>query len=79
MYDWELCRQVKLTYRTETSGMVLLRASNGEIVFSSFAEEGVDTDIAFQVPNELNDLIFEHRGDTLHLDIREGEVTAFAF
>jgi hypothetical protein len=79
MYDWETCRPVKVTYRTETSGMVLLRASNGEILFSSFAEEGVDTAIEFQVPNELNALIFEHRGDTLHLDIREGEVTAFAF
>ncbi|MGF1564427.1 MAG: hypothetical protein ACFCUH_03585 [Flavobacteriales bacterium] len=79
LYDWDACRSVKVTYRTETSGMVMLRASNGEILFSSFAEEGVDTAIEFPVPQELNALIFEHRGDTLHLDIREGEVTAFAF
>jgi hypothetical protein len=79
IYDWSDCRPVKVTYRTETSGMVLLRASNGEILFSSFAEEGVDTAIEFQVPQELNALIFEHRGDTLLLDIKEGEVTAFAF
>lgn len=79
IYNWSDCRPVKLTYRTETSGMVLLRAYNGEILFSSFAEEGVDTAIEFQVPQELDAVIFEHRGDTLLLDIEDGEVTAFAF
>lgn len=79
LYDWSACRPVKVTYRTENSGMVLLRATNGEILFSSFAEQGVDTEIEFQVPEELNALVFEHRGDTLLLDIRDGEVTAFAF
>ncbi len=79
IYDWSDCREIKVTYRTETSGMVLLRAQNGEILFSSFAEEGVDTAVEFQVPQELNALIFEHKGDTLLLDIQDGEVTAFAF
>lgn len=79
LYDWSDCRPVIVNYRTENSGMVLLRASNGEILFSSFAEGGVDTSIEFPVPQELNALIFEHAGDTLHLDIRKGEVTALAF
>ena len=58
LYDWSACRPVKVTYRTENSGMVLLRATNGEILFSSFAEQGVDTEIEFQVPEELNALVF---------------------
>lgn len=79
LYDWTVLREVRISFVSNFSGMVTLRAENGEILMMSFVEPGVETDLQFRVPDELTTLFIEHRDGVEAVDVSEHEVSALVF
>lgn len=76
-YDWSLVRMVDITLRNTNSGMMTVRAANGEILFLTYTENGIDEDITVQVPEELKVIYIEHNGGIEKFNVEEVEDIAF--
>lgn len=60
-YDWSKTRVVSIAFLPKTSEMITLRAANGEILFLTYIERGVDQEISLALPEELDFIYVENR------------------
>lgn len=76
-YDWSLVKSVDITLRNTNSGMMTVRAANGEILFLTYTENGIDEDITVQMPEELKVIFIEHNGGVEKFIVDDIEDIAF--
>lgn len=68
-YDWEHTRSVEFDLQVEKSGMVILRAMNGEIVYQTFLERNITEQVVIRLPDDLNRLLVEYKDKTEYIEI----------
>lgn len=60
-YDWSKTRVVSIAFLPGSSEMITLRAANGEILFLTYIEQGIEQEIALALPLELDFIYVENR------------------
>lgn len=80
-YDWSKTQVVSIAFLPSTSEMITMRAANGEILFLTYAESGVEQEISVSLPIELDYLYIESQEgvEELSLSREPGEEIALSF
>lgn len=60
-YNWNTTRIVHISFTPSASEMITLRAANGEILFLTYAERGVEQEISVALPRELDFIYVENQ------------------
>jgi hypothetical protein len=75
-YNWCETRAVRLDFIPSTSGMLTIRANNGEIFFLTFAESGVAQSVDFELPTEIQEVFIHSQGGIESFAITEESLAA---
>jgi hypothetical protein len=75
-YNWCETRAVRLDFIPSTSGMLTIRANNGEIFFLTFAESGVAQSVDFELPIEIHEVFIHTQGGIESFAISEESLAA---
>ncbi len=59
-FNWNEVKKVNLQLHSEESGMVSIRAINGEIIYQAFLESEIPEEIQIDVPSEFKNLLIEY-------------------
>lgn len=60
-YNWRDTKSVGFELSSPLSGMVNLRASNGEILFQTYLEAGIVEELSLELPMEVDLVMVEYR------------------
>lgn len=75
-YNWYETRAVRLDFTPGHSGMLTIRANNGEIFFLTFAELGVAQSVDFELPTEIQEVFIHSQGGIESFLISEESLAA---
>lgn len=73
-YNWNDTQKVKFKLESPTSGMVNLRAVNGEILFQTYLEASIAAEIEIAIPNEIDMVQVEYRHRTVNVLVGEQKI-----